>query len=165
MIKGAYFFIALIILVALIVLGYVGVALYRIAQYNRLSAQAKVENVTWSVKAFSAERYTPHAEYDFKVQGQTYHGGTTLSLSPYKNAWAVEQEIKQISPQYKTVWYDPSNPAFSSLERYFPTKQVTYAAILLSILFYFSWGGYMYTKNWLKWHSKTGKDDPDRLKK
>jgi len=165
MTKGAQVFIAILILVTLLVLGYLGVAVYQIVHYNRLTAETQAENISWSVKAISDESYKPHAEYDFKVNNQTYHGGTTLSLASYRNAWAAEEAIKQIAPQYKTVWYDPSDPAFSSLEKYFPTKQLIYAIILAVILNYFAWGGYFYIKNWMKTHSKSEKNDSASFKK
>lgn len=134
-----------LILISLLVLGYVGVALYRVYSFNRLSAGAPLEQVDWSVKAINDEKYQLLAHYKFQVNSKLYYGETLLS-ERYRNEWAAEQGKKELSLQYQTVWYDPADPNHSSIEKAFPTKNVIYAAILFVLLNYFVWGGYFYTK-------------------
>src|SRR5690242_14348088 len=140
---------ALIVLViSLLVLGYVAVAFYKYLQYSRLSEQAPAENVVWSIKALNDEHYQLHAAYDYHVKGEVFHGETTFSDAHYRNPYAAEQGLKEVGPEYKTVWYDPSKPSVSCMEKAFPVKLVTYAAILFALWNYFVWGGYIYIKKW-----------------
>ncbi|KAF3362686.1 hypothetical protein PHSC3_000926 [Chlamydiales bacterium STE3] len=160
--RSARLLIALLIIITCIVLAFVGKAVYGVHRFNRLKESAPLESISWTVKPESDERYRLFAIYHFKVDDQQYQGTTLLSGAPFRNAWAAEQAKKELAPQYRTVWYDPADPHFSSIEKNFPTKNVAYAAILFALLNYFVWGGYFYTKYWLKSH---GLEDYDRTKK
>lgn len=142
-------FIAFIVIITIIVLGYAGAALYKVYQYNRLSAETNAENVSFSVKPHNDEKFFLHSSYYYKVNGKDYPGETTFTTA-YRNPYAAEEAMKEISKNYKTVWYDPSDPSFSSMDRSFPMKLVVYASILFAIWNYFIWGGYYYTKSLLK---------------
>ncbi|MGK5594795.1 MAG: hypothetical protein ACSNEK_05485 [Parachlamydiaceae bacterium] len=154
--------VALIFVITAIVLFYVGNAFYKVYQYNRLKETTSVTEISWRVKPESDEHYYLEASYSYLVEGKAYQGETVLAGSPYRNAWAANQALKEISPQYHYVWYDPDTPSFSNLEKNFPSKAVIYAAIMFVILNYFAWGGYFYTTHWLKAH---GLDRNDRIKK
>lgn len=154
--------IVFVVLMACIVFAYVGIAAYKFYQYYRLTDKAAIESISWSVKPETDERFRLQGAYEYTVDGKKYHGTTLLQDTPYRNSWAAEQAIKETQPNYKTVWYDYSDPSVSNLEKNFPTKDIVYAAILFAILNYFVWGGYFYTQNWLKTH---GLEKNDRSKK
>lgn len=147
--KSIWVFIIFIIVITIIILGYLSVAIFKYYGYNRLKAETSAVNISFSVTPLNDEKFFLKGNYQYRVKDVLYSGETTFSTA-YRNPYAAEEAMKEISKNYRTVWYDPNQPSFSSLEKIYPTKQIVYAFILFALWNYFIWGGYFYTKALLK---------------
>lgn len=128
-----------------IALWFTGKAATGLYSYYTLTEQAPIKKIDWSVYEKNSDIFYPIAHYHFAVDGKEYEGETILTEWPYRNAWAVEQGIKNYDTKY--VWYSPKNPVKnSSLQKKFPFKESLYAAIVLLVYFYFIWVGYRMKK-------------------
>ena len=131
------FWLAFLTVLTLIVLWYCGVAIYRTYEYIRLTAQTNAEVYEWAPKEISGDVFAAHAYYTFDVKGTQYKGEDVLPSPLYRNTWAIEQEIPKLSKEKRIVWFDPTNPLHSSLQKRFPLKECVSAIVLLGLLLYF----------------------------
>lgn len=125
-----------------VTLWYSGNALYKMYHYSRLTAQTSVQDTKWSVQKISDEMFVLKSAYVFAVNGKAYAGATKFEHDYYRNQWGAEQAIAAFTKTYNRVWYSPSNPDYSSLQKSFPTKECISAAILVALLLYFFWLGF-----------------------
>jgi hypothetical protein len=135
-------FLALIVTLTLIVFWYSGVFLYRYYNYIRLGAKAPTKEVTWTVDPRTDEQYLLKANYSFDANGQNFTGNTVLEERGYWNRYSAEKGVEEYSKKKWYVWYNPSDPTYSSLQKNFPLKECVSAAIMWAIVFYFVWLGY-----------------------
>jgi hypothetical protein len=127
-----------LVIFATVTLGYVGHALYRIYVYQSLQKHPPVTRIQWSIQELSDERFILNADYTFEVRGRTYTGKTAFRDKVYRNAWAAGQALAIYQTESWKVWYDPTNPRLSSLQKQFPYKECAYALILAALMVYFS---------------------------
>lgn len=135
-----------LVIIALIVAWYVGVAFYRMYDFYTLQATAPATITQWSAKEIATDEFAPYAKYSFVVHEKHFEGETALKYPIFRNSWAVEQSIPQLESKKWTAWYSPSNPNHSSIQKKFPTKECVSAALLFGLLLYFVWLGFYVAK-------------------
>lgn len=129
-----------LVLIGCIVLWYTSIAAYKIYQYYRLNAHAEASSVAWSVKNETDDSHFLVARYRFSPSQNASFEGSTVFTSPiFWNSWAAEQAIKDYSVKSWTVWFAQNDPAFSTLQKYFPVKEALSAIAVWGILLYFLW--------------------------
>jgi hypothetical protein len=134
---------AFLLVVTLTTLIYSGIATYRYHAYLSLSAKQPLTGpISWDVEEKSSEDFILISNYTYQVNGLSYSGETKWSDTPYRNGWAAQQAIEVSAKESFTVWYDPSDPSYSSLQKHFPLKECVYAVFLWGLLLYFVWLGY-----------------------
>lgn len=134
---------AFLFVVLVYTLGYSAVAAYRYYEYARLTEKKTLTYpIVWDVFEKSDENYILISKYTYEVNGHLFHGEMPWSDEPYRNAWAAKKAIEAYKKQTFTVWYDPSHPDYSSLQKHPPLKECVYALILWGLLLYFVWLGY-----------------------
>lgn len=102
-------------------------------RFFHLSAQAEVKAISLTPLKLNRDHYVLHARYSYL----TYEKEEVLSDPSYLNAYAAEGAAEKRLREFKSVWYDPSDPSFSSLERKISYKQVAYTFILWGLTAYF----------------------------
>jgi hypothetical protein len=117
--------------------GFLGSAMHDLWAYLRLEEHATAYVYHWRIVEISPSEYGIKASYSFKARGNTYKGKTFFSKPYHLNIESVQRQIKDYTPRSWTVWYQPSHPKISSLERNFPVKRCAYALMTLVIFFYF----------------------------
>ena len=135
------YYIAFMLILALIVLGYTGTALWRWYGYIRLSQQTKAESVEWSVVERDSSSFVMNGKYQFLVNGTQFQGDTDFSDDIYLNLWSAEQAKDRYQSKSWNVWFQPSNPHYSSLQKKFPLKECLSAVVMWGLLLYFFWLG------------------------
>lgn len=133
---------ALVATLTLIVLWYSGIFLYRYYHYMRLSGKAPAKEMAWTVEPRTDEQYLLKANYSFVSNGQTFTGSSVIEDRGFWNEYAAQKGIEDVSKKKWIIWFNPSNPAHSSLQKNFPLKECVSAVIMWAIVFYFLWLGY-----------------------
>lgn len=107
--------------------------------YNHFRLVAKTEAVIdqWKVVKKSSSSYPIRGTYHFEFQGKSYHGSSVLLPPHHLNRLSAERAILNLEKKKWSVWIDPHNPSFSSLEKTFPMKKIVYALIALGVTLYF----------------------------
>jgi len=138
---------AFLAVVFLITLWYTGTAAYRYYFYSRLTERAPLVSIQWNVKEKASDQYIIEASYRFSLGNESYFGTTTWPNDTFRNSWAAEMAIKQeYSQKPWKIWFDPSNPNHSSLQKRFPFKESISAGFLWILFFYFFWLGFYVAK-------------------
>jgi len=137
---------AFLAFVCVVMLWYVGSALYRLQEYYALSATTKVDVRDWSVKEIASDQFAPFARYTFTANGKMYEGQSALEYPIYRNAASMEKELPNFSLKTWSGWYNPANPQQSSLKKVFPLKESISGVVMLGLLLYFIWLGYYVAK-------------------
>lgn len=121
---------------------YSGIAAYRYYEYIRLTDKQPITKVVqWDIFEKSDEEFILISTYEFTVAGRDYTGKMEWSDFPYRNEWSAKKAIQERGQEPLFVWYDPSNPNYSSLQKHFPVKQCIYAVFLWGLFLYFIWIG------------------------
>lgn len=115
---------------------------YLIYLFISLDASAPIANIRWEVKQLNEEKFVLKADYNFKVNDQTFSGETEFRNDIYWNPWAAQDALKVYEQKDWEVWYASHNPSYSSLQKNFPLKESVSSGILLVILLYFFGLGY-----------------------
>lgn len=121
-------------------------AIYAYYSYSHLKAQTSLSALDWEIIHESDEDFPVKAVYTFEFKDKSYPGSTTFTDIPYRNQWAAEQAIKDLSGRQWKVWFDPHNPHHSSLEKSFPFKEIISAIFLWGLILYFLWLGFYVAK-------------------
>lgn len=137
---------AFLVVVFSVALWHTGIALYSYYHYAHLKAKIAVTSIDWQIEEKSDENYFLKAFYQYDFRGKSFSGNTVFSEDAYRNHWAAEQAIKEFSSENWKVWFDPQDPAYSSLQKKFPFKEWVSAAILWALTLYFLWLGYYITR-------------------
>ncbi len=106
-------------------------------KYVRLDAQATVSDVKWEVKMLSSSHYALFATYCYMVNGQEFIGQTLFSTPCYPNHYVAENDLKDRLEKKIETWYQKKHPAFSSLQKKFPKKELTNTILTFGVLIYF----------------------------
>lgn len=137
---------AFMVIVFCVCLGYSGVTLYRYYSYSHLQAKTPTISTEWHIQEKADDVFLVSAEYGFQVGKTVYKGIYEWNKEPYLNRYAAEDGIKTMSSQPWQVWYDPANPAHSSLAKHFPLKEVISTIFLWALFLYFLWLGFYVAK-------------------
>lgn len=127
----------LLILIAGAALWFTTFALIDLWGYLRLKQHAPAHIQEWAVEG-SGSKFFIKAAYSFESKNRKYEGACVLKEPQFLNKIAAETELKRWEQCAWSVWYDPSAPHFSSLQKLFPYKRVFNAAVCLALLGYFS---------------------------
>lgn len=141
-----FLFQSFLLILFAITLWYTGKATYRYHTYSKLTAQVVPTQVDWSIEEISTDDYILVANYTYNISGTDYKGSTAFSKEPYRNPYAAEQYKKERVMQSWVVWYDPSTPHHSSLQKEFPLKECLTAIFMWGLLLYFLWISFYVTK-------------------
>jgi hypothetical protein len=106
-------------------------------KYARLKEHTRASIIEWDVVEGKSSQSYLVAKYSYEVQGKKYEDRCRLISPIFLNKLSAETELKTWSGWQWSAWYDPSAPQFSSLQKIFPYRQVTYGAISLGVLLYF----------------------------
>jgi hypothetical protein len=137
---------SLLLLVAATALVYTSIALYRTYSYSRLKETTFPLAIDWKVQEQDTDEYLLEASYQFTYGGKQYTGVAILEDDYYLNPWAAEKAIKENKTKTWTIWFNPNDPSYSSLQKKMPIKQWASAAILWILCFYFLGLGYYVSK-------------------
>lgn len=105
--------------------------------YHRLSKYTAAEVKRWRIKEISSSEFALEASYRYEVNGQKWKGKGRLSKPYYLNSLAANKAVQEKSAQRWIVWYIPSKPHVSSLEKNFPYKNLFNALCGLGVVAYF----------------------------
>jgi hypothetical protein len=141
-----YFWQAFLIVVFAVTLWYTTTAITAYYSYSHFNSQTDLSALNWEVVKESEEDFVTKAVYTFEFHDKSYPGTTTLKDTPYRNHWAAEQAVKELSKRHWKVWFDPQNPDYSSLEKSFPFKATFSAIFLWGLILYFLFLGFYVTK-------------------
>lgn len=118
--------------------GVLAVALYFTVRFGGawleivpLKAQAKARIAQWEIE---------EKEGRFQIQAKYLFGdadGAWQFKHRYQNQAAALSSVKEMAKQEWVVWYDPSNPARSALEKDFPFNLLFRMAICYGVAVYF----------------------------
>lgn len=143
----------LLTVLALIVLIFSGITVHRVLNYYYLDASVPAERVDWSIMelkkhsvfelvGLGEELFALKGDYAFTVADKPFLGSSTLDDPLFRNLYAAQQELAAVRTKPAKVWYNSSNPAYSSLQKKFPLKECLSASILFGLLLYFIWLGF-----------------------
>lgn len=114
-------------------------ALYQLYSYFSLTEETSAKTIEWSVIEITDEKYILGTKYSYSVNGVEHSGDSRMSSLSFRNAWAAEQAIPRYAKQAWTVWFSPTNPDYSTMQKSFPFKDCLSAILLWGILGYFYW--------------------------
>jgi hypothetical protein len=133
---------AFLLVIIAISLWYTISAIYLYDSYAHLKILTTTSSIQWEAEEHAEDRFILKANYIFVYKGKFYHGSTSLEDTAYRNLWAAEKTIKELTNSNLKVWFDPENPNHSSLQKKFPLKESIYAAFLWGLILYFLWLGF-----------------------
>ncbi len=120
-----------------IALWFSGIALYNCVGYWKLGPTAPAKITAWLVKELSVSKFGMETSYIYEVEGKQYTGKTLFKTPVYLNSYSAEDDIKEWKELSWRVWYKKSNPVISSLQKYFPTKEILQAILTIGVFVYF----------------------------
>jgi hypothetical protein len=107
-----------------------GVSLY---QYLRLSSFKAAQEMNWEIEEKGASEVMLIGTYAFEFEGRMFHGRAVLD-PPLLNVYAAQDALMRYKEFTWQIWFNPSHPDETALQRFFPWKDLSYAAAL-SVLF------------------------------
>ncbi len=131
-----------LIFVALAALWFSVESLYKLYKYVRLDASTVSESIQWDIEEIGYDRFAPHGNYTFVVDGKPFTGESLLQETTYRNGWVVQEWIAKHSLEPVKIWYSTSDPTHSALQKTFPTKECLSTALLWGLFLYFVGIGY-----------------------
>lgn len=114
-------------------------AAWKLWNYQTLTQTTQPTHITFSVHEAASDKFFLQANYTFTIEGKEYEGSTLLRSKLYRNRTSAEQATATQEPL--PVFYNPKNPAYSTLQKSVPFKECLYTAILIGLLVYFTWIG------------------------
>lgn len=121
-----------------------GKTTYQVYQTLSMSETTKPQSLMLSIKKKSSNSFYPRAQYAYLVAGKEYQGRSDLVDLRYLREEFLEKDLSKIQTERSwTIYYNPANPASSSLEHKIPYKNIAYSAIMVGLLGYFLWLGFI----------------------
>lgn len=114
-------------------------ASYKLYRYYTETTYTVAQSTEWSLQEYSRTRFIPKARYQYVIRDTSYTGETELTGQVYRNRWAAEEDLATYPQKVWKVWYDPSHPERSTLQKSFPFKATLSTALLICILGYLIW--------------------------
>lgn len=111
-------------------------ALKQLHYYFSLQNTTHPIKLEWKVIEKGSNRYLVEAFFSYKVDENIYREYTLFANTRYKNPWAAEIAIEQLSKKPWDIWYAKNNPNCATLEKKFPLKACLSSFILLTLIGY-----------------------------
>lgn len=105
-------------------------------EYFSLNQQARAKITQWEILNVK-NRFAIKAEYEFTAKEKNYRGAQTLKPPYFLNEMAALNALKDAAKQTWDVWYKPSNPNHSIIEKGFPYGYLFRTLTCLGVLIYF----------------------------
>lgn len=105
--------------------------------YLRADQRSRAAIYSWEVKEKSGSEYLLYAQYSFDYKGVKYESSTLFKQPIFLNRPSAEKAILDLQDKPWSVWLDPANPSFSTLQRYFPFQEGIKAALCVLVTIYF----------------------------
>ncbi len=129
---------------AIIILAIGGVAAYysfitssQIFNYIKLNKKTQAEITKWEIKEIDDEKFVLSAQYSYAVKGIILKGQTTFYNEKYLNLPAALEALKEKENDSYEAWYRGYGKRNSSLTKIFPTKNLIYTIVIITLLLYF----------------------------
>lgn len=123
--------------IAFCALCYSGYTLWETWNYLRLDSKTKLQEIGWEIVTTDEETHQLRAHYVFSVNGSPITGSHLFKKPIFINSLGAEHAIGEFTRIYDNGWFASSDPHYSSLVKYFPTKELIYTTILWGLLIYF----------------------------
>lgn len=94
-------------------------------------------SINWSYRKVSNDVYAPFASYTFQVKGGVIKGESFLAQPLFRNEWVADEILNSLKKDPHKIWYDPSHPHRSTMEKTFPIRDCVYALVLVILFGYF----------------------------
>lgn len=133
---------AFLLVILACTLYYSGIALYRYYVYTSLTGAARPTSMVWNIVKEIEARYILETDYQYAVADKSYSGKTVWEDEKYVNEYGANEAIEEAKATQWVVWYNPSNPVKSSLEKHMPVKEFVSAFFLWGLFLYFLWLGF-----------------------
>jgi hypothetical protein len=117
-------------------------AIRSVQDYVALSAETAAFATNWSYEEVTSDTYQPRVVYHYRVGDGIYSGEALLPHPKSRNPGSAEEMVHSLSEQQWTVWYAPSYPNRSSLQKSLPVQECLSAITLLGVFTYLIWLGY-----------------------
>jgi hypothetical protein len=117
-------------------------AIRAVQNYLAMSEKAPLFSGNWSYEEVSTDTYAPHVIYHYRIGDACYRGDLLMRHPLARNPQSAEQMIDSLATQQWDVWYDPSHPHRSSLQKTVPIQECLSALTLLGVFAYLVWLGY-----------------------
>jgi len=137
--KNSYW-LGYIFLILMVVISYTAFTSYKIYQHSRLTEEVTPHSLQWSIHKMAEDDYVLDSVYTFLWKGENFNGHMQDS-EHFLNTWASQEALEKINKRSFTVWFDPQDPNFSTLNKEFPIKYSIYAGLLWLLFIYFVWLG------------------------
>lgn len=117
-------------------------AILAVQLYHAQSTQAPVLASNWSYEEVASDTYTPRVRYHFRLGEQIVEGEMQMKHPIARNPAAAEDMVDSLAEQRWWVWYDPSHPKSSTLQKSLPIQECLSALTLMGVFVYLLWLGY-----------------------
>lgn len=146
--KHKQIFVAFLACIGLVVLWFSFNSSYKVYQWVTQTKSTKPLKIEWDIEQQASDRYMIVAAYTFKDKGKEVFGQTEFHSKKYKSIETAKHFIDEYSHNNWVIWYSPSQPQNSTINRFFPLKSCLYTAIVWCIFLYFIWLSYYVGKNY-----------------
>ncbi len=104
--------------------------------YFHLASQTEARIVRWEVNEIEG-KFALKAMYLFEAQNKVCSGASTLAKPWHLNEASAIAALKEKARLKWIVWFNPDNPAQSSLEKEFPAGLMVRTLLCYFVLVYF----------------------------
>lgn len=117
---------------------------YRLSEdlffYCSLTKQAEAHISRWEVKEVQG-KFIVRAAYSFELENSLRTGSSAVDGAWYLNEAAAVGDLREKANRQWLVWFDPSSPSISSIEKSFPKgllfrTVVCYAVFVWFVIFF-----------------------------
>lgn len=129
-------------LVCLATIWFTAKTYFSLNEYFTLKQTVEISAIDWSYDSPSDEEFIPKGHYAFEYKGKKYEGIEHIEGAALRNKAAADEMVQYLSKRVFKVWFDPSNPNHSSLQKSFPSKECLSTALLWGVLLYLIGLGY-----------------------
>lgn len=139
-------------IIALLVASYSGYALWTYWNYSTLDMQVPLKKIRWNILEKNEETFLYQVAYSYNIEEALYESRHTFKKPVFINLLGAEHALADFSKEYLSVWTSSEYPAYSSLQKIFPIKELISAAVLWLIFFYFLFLGKYYVYRYKSYH-------------
>ena len=135
-------FLIFLLFVFSITLWYGAKSIFSLKNYYDYSNQVPAKIVSAQIREIKKDRFGFFAFFAYEVKEKSYLGKSLLTI--YPNNLAAERRMNMLNKDEKIlIWYQPSSPEHSIIEKSFPYKSVITAVLLVGLCVYLLILGYL----------------------